>query len=114
MDAHLIVLLLFQEKILQALGVFDWELDIPQHYLLHDDPVGGQLLSDHVGGLFSDLLTLGCEDFAHGVTRHKISPGTGDDTRYDFLLDRLRKVRLNVIEVLRIKAIAYGNCQPDG
>src|SRR5204862_7240674 len=52
------------------------------------------------------------EDITNGIVRNQLAPCTGYNSRNDFFLYRLRQVRLDVIEMFGIEAIAHCNRQP--
>src|SRR5207245_10426018 len=77
-----------------------------------DQSTGGEYRCYDSGGALTDFFALGREDIVNGIVRNQLAPCTGDNSRNDFFLYRLRQVRLDVIEMLRIEAIAHRNRQP--
>ena len=94
-----VVLLFLQQKSLQALRVLFGQLHLAQQHFFDDDLILGEASGDGLRGALMKFLALGRENVAHYVTRTRIAKNAGDNRRDDLLVNWLREICLNIVEM---------------
>ena len=112
LHTHAIVFLFLQQHGLEALRVLFWQIHIPQHHFFHHNPVLRQPQCDLIRRLLSNFFPFRRKHIPHRIRRHNLPPDGGHNSRNNFLLHRLRQVRLHKIEPLRVNPVPHGDRQP--
>src|SRR5208282_4220759 len=114
LDGHLIVLLLLEQQAFEPLRILLRQLHPSQQHFLYDNRVAGQPRRDGLSRVAAKLLALDREDVAHHVIRRQLAK-RGRYHRFDDLfVERLRQVRLDVVELARIHSVAHRHADAHG
>ena len=109
-----IVLLLFFKQAFKAARIFLRQFHFSEQHFLYDDSVFGQPRRDCLRGFLAILAALDGEKIAHDVIRTQVAKRAGHNRLDNFLVNRLRQIRLNVSETRRVDAITHGKRESHG